>query len=304
MSGSTLKTRVIEGRSPGPCLLITAGVHGDEFEPMAAVRRLASRVTPEDLAGRLILVPVVNEAAFEQGRRAGPDGLDLARTCPGRPDGNLTERTAHALSELIRSADYYIDLHSGGFVLELAPLSGYVLHANPEILKVQRQMARAFGLPLIWGTSAELEGRSLSIARDAAIPAIYVEGPGGCFNPQVVDSLAGGCLSVMGERSMIARQRPAAGEVKVFEDPRSGSGHMQACYPSPIAGFFEPSVRPGQDIDRGAALGTVGDVLGEHTETILAADRGIVLGIRSFCRVEQGTSLAVVLDWNCLVENA
>src|SRR6187401_3584703 len=107
-----LKSLSFPGAHPGPHLLITGGVHGDEFEPMAAIRRLASAPELSDLRGRLTLVPVVNESAFNRGSRVADDGLDLARTCPGRPQGCITEQTAHALSELIRSADYYIALHT------------------------------------------------------------------------------------------------------------------------------------------------------------------------------------------------
>ena len=50
----------IVGIQPGPHILITGGVHGDEFEPMAAIRRLMREIRPEELCGRLTLVPVVN----------------------------------------------------------------------------------------------------------------------------------------------------------------------------------------------------------------------------------------------------
>src|SRR5688572_30082136 len=96
-----LQSRVVEGRQPGPHLLISGGVHGDEFEPMVAIRRLMTRPELKQLRGRLTLVPVVNEAALAHGNRVAEDGLDLARTCPGRADGSITERTAHALSALI-----------------------------------------------------------------------------------------------------------------------------------------------------------------------------------------------------------
>jgi sialidase-1 len=52
-------------------------------------------------------------------------------------------------------------------------MSGYVLHKSAEILEKQLEMARAFNLPIIWGTSATLEGQSLSVARDANVPALY-----------------------------------------------------------------------------------------------------------------------------------
>ena len=70
---------------PGPHLLITGGVHGDEFEPMAAIRRLIGPLRAGRIRGRVTLVPVVNEPAFRRGQRTAEDGLDLARTLPGRP---------------------------------------------------------------------------------------------------------------------------------------------------------------------------------------------------------------------------
>src|SRR5688500_5161058 len=98
-----LKSHTIAATAVGPHLLITGGVHGDEFEPMVAIRELIA-APPDLVRGRLTLVPVVNEAAFARGHRTAEDGLDLARTCPGKKDGSITERTAFALSQLIRSA--------------------------------------------------------------------------------------------------------------------------------------------------------------------------------------------------------
>src|SRR5688572_30203089 len=60
MSTTSLAHRTLTGPSAGPHLLITAGVHGDEFEPMAAVRQLIRTLDPRRLRGRMTLVPVVN----------------------------------------------------------------------------------------------------------------------------------------------------------------------------------------------------------------------------------------------------
>src|SRR5688572_6828926 len=132
------------GKQPGLHLLVTGGVHGDEFEPMEAARQLAASIDTENLNGRLTIIPVVNEAAFLRGQRTAEDGLDLARTCPGRADGSITEQIAHAISGLIRKADFYIDLHTGGLLFRILPLTGYTLHPDPRILDRQREMARAF----------------------------------------------------------------------------------------------------------------------------------------------------------------
>ena len=42
------------------------------------------------------------------------------------------------MSRLIRSADYYIDLHTGGALFDISPLAGYVLHADQTVLDRQR----------------------------------------------------------------------------------------------------------------------------------------------------------------------
>src|SRR6185437_995270 len=121
-----------------------------------------------------------------------------------RSAGSVTERVAHALSRLIRSADFYVDLHTGGTRLRVLPLVGYMLHPDLGVLDAQRRMARAFGLPIIWGTDPSLNGRSLSVARDARIPAIYAEyHGGGGYDPEGVGAYVSGCLNVLTELGMI-----------------------------------------------------------------------------------------------------
>jgi predicted deacylase len=291
-----LKTAIVSGEQPGPHLLVTGGVHGDEFEPMVAIRRLAGLVQPAMLRGRLTLVPVVNEAAFARGQRVAEDGLDLARTCPGRIDGSITERTAHALSELIRGADYYIDLHTGGTALSVWPMAGYMLHPRGDVLEKQRKMARAFNLPVVWGTDPNLEGRSMSVARDAGVPAIYTEylGGGHC-SPEGIAAYVEGCLNVMGSLGMVERAPPAPLVRFVVEDPRPGSGHMQRCHPSPADGCFEAAVELGDAVRAGHVLGWVVDALGRERREVLAGEAGQILVLRTFPAVRAGDSLAVIL---------
>jgi predicted deacylase len=241
---------------------------------------------------------VVNEAAFARGHRTADDGFDLARTCPGKPEGTITERIAHALTQLIRSADYYIDLHTGGTTLTVWPMTGYVLQGDPAVLEKQRAIARAFGLPVIWGTDPTLHGRSLSVARDAGVPAIYAEYLGGGRSAEAgVRAYMQGCLNVMSHLGMIDQPLVQPGQPPlVVEDPRPNSGHMQRCYPAPADGCFEPAVELGQPISAGQLLGVVVDPLGETPHEVLSVQTGRVLVLRSFPAVHQGDSLAVILE--------
>jgi predicted deacylase len=279
-------------------VLITGGVHGDEFEPMAALRRLGGVLSRRDMRGRVTLVPVVNEAAFRLGQRTADDGLDLARTCPGRPDGSVSEQVAHELSELIRTADVYLDLHTGGVRLLVYPLVGYMLHPVPGVLDLQRRMARLFGMPIVWGTDPSLNGRSLSVARDANIPAIYAEylGGGGC-DPRGVAAYVRGCLNVLVDLQVIDGEivRPPD-EPLVVEDERPNSGSMQIQHPAPREGFFEAAVTLGQRVRQGDIVGTVSDVLGREIVPIPSDRSGVVLVLHAFARVSEGEGVAVVLE--------
>jgi len=293
-----LETRLFHADNRGPRLLVTGGVHGDEFEPILAIRRLIRLFLSEDplVSGSVTFVPVVNENAFFRGHRCAEDGLDLARTCPGRENGTLTEQTAAALSDLIRDSTHYIDLHTGGTDLSVLPLAGYNLVDDAAVLEIQRRMAQAFNLPLIWGTSANLEGRSLSVARDAHVPAIYCEYLGSASRSSAgVDAYFDGVLNVMADLGMILRRLPPNRVEQIVEDTRPGSGHMQVCHPAPMDGCFEPAVNLGDHIEKGQPLGHVLDFTGEVALPVPADESGRVIVLRTFPRVRKGDSAGVIL---------
>jgi predicted deacylase len=287
------------GERDGPHLVITGGVHGDEFEPMMAVRQLNSEIQGSLKRGRVTLVPCVNEPAYRLARRTADDGLDLARTCPGRSDGTvITERIAYELSELIRTADCYVDLHTGGIALSVYPLAGYMLHSSPEVLQTQRRLAKVFGLPLIWGTDASLNGRSLSIARDNHVPAIYAEylGGGGC-NADAVSAYVRGCRNILADLEMTDDQVVIANPNPLtVEDPRPNSGFMQINHPAPCEGLFQPAVVLGKRVNRGDLLGTITDLSSSRQELVQAAHTGCIIVLRTLARVTTNESLGVVLE--------
>ncbi|MDA0587183.1 MAG: M14 family metallopeptidase [Planctomycetota bacterium] len=298
----SLRTFHFSGLESGPRLLVTGGVHGDEFEPIAAIRRLIALFESESkvvagFRGEVVFVPVVNEAAFLRGHRCAEDGLDLARTCPGDSNGTVTEQKAAALSELIRSADFYIDLHTGGTEYSVTPLAGYSMHRDSRILEVQRRMAKAFNLPVVWGTAGDLDGRSLSVARDASVPAIYCEylGSATCSESGVEDYVAG-CLNVMRELGLLDRPLPECRVEHVIEDPTPGSGHMQVCNPSLVTGYFETAVEVGDVISSGGLLGTVYDLESHSPHEVRSPHGGIVITLRTFPRVREGESVGVVAE--------
>ena len=68
---------------PGPTLLIMAGVHGNEFESIAALHDFFHALRPAQLRGKVVAVSVAHLDAFEAHDRVGTDGINLARVFLG-----------------------------------------------------------------------------------------------------------------------------------------------------------------------------------------------------------------------------
>jgi predicted deacylase len=162
---------------------------------------------------------------------------------------------------------------------------------------MQRRMAKAFNLPLIWGSDPNLNGRTLSVARDHNIPAIYAEwkGGGGC-QAQGVQDYVDGCLNVMGELQMIDRKSPESKIKKVVEEDFTGAGLLTGDYLSPVDGLFESAVSLWDDVEAGTFIGIVSDISGKNIAQIKSTQAGKVICLRVFARVWKGDSLCHILD--------
>src|SRR5262245_27749415 len=83
---------VARGAAPGKTIVVLGGVHGDEYEGMAAVRAVFRSLDPAEMRGTFLGVPVCNPPAFAAAARASPlDGQNLARVFPGSPAGTISE---------------------------------------------------------------------------------------------------------------------------------------------------------------------------------------------------------------------
>jgi len=293
---SLFNSFVIKAKYDGPHVLIIAGVHGDELEPMLAARNLINKLNRNLMNGKVTVLPVANGSAFNLASRCGRDGLDLARTFPGKKNGSLTQKTAYAISRLIQTADYLIDLHTGGALLDILPLTGYLLHSSEKVLTKQRQMAQAFNLPVIWGTDAEVEGRTLSVARDYNIPAIYAECRGGlAINKNTVDLYEDGCMNVISYLGLTASPPKRRKTFTWLEDYTPGQGHLQVKLPAPETGIFIPAVSLGQKVKKGRLLGHIIHPLQNTKIKITAPEEGLVFMLRIPANVRSGDSLGGIL---------
>ena len=81
----SMSVHVIHGKSEGPVVFVSAGIHGDEVIGVEIVRRLLRATARKAVKGTLIVIPIVNAFGFMNHSRYLPDRRDLNRSFPGSP---------------------------------------------------------------------------------------------------------------------------------------------------------------------------------------------------------------------------
>jgi predicted deacylase len=277
----------LDSGAPGPRVVVLGGVHGDEPEGALAAGRLCRRELPLR-AGRLRVVPVANEEAFDAASRTTPaDGVNLARVFPGDPAGSPTLRLAALLStRVLADADLLIDLHTAGRHYDM-PLFVGCLADDSAAGIASRAAAEAFGLETVWLHPTYSAGRSLSVPVARRRPAIYAEGPGGgSVDPGTVGAYVRGVLGALtGLRMLADPAGPAAGPVRYV----TGGGDLDRdVLTFATGGLFAAAVAAGDAVRADQVLGTVQDVYGAVRQELRAPHAGRVMFLRRSAHVRPG----------------
>ncbi|HEY2915122.1 MAG TPA: succinylglutamate desuccinylase/aspartoacylase family protein, partial [Candidatus Angelobacter sp.] len=117
---------LINGVGEGPTLVVTAGVHAAEYASIAAALELGRSLDPRSLAGRVIVVPIVDMPAFSaRSIYVCPlDGKNPNRVFPGNPHGTASEQIADwVFRNVMSQATHYVDLHGGDLIEALVPFT-------------------------------------------------------------------------------------------------------------------------------------------------------------------------------------
>ena len=280
LAGLDIPVVELTGAGDGPRLTVLAGVHGCEYAPMAAVRRWTKALAGRELRGSVRAVPVLNLPAF---RARTPflvpeDGKNLNRCFPGNPEGTMADRLAHAaFTQLIQGSDALIDVHAGDMVEALEPFTLY--DAGPAEARAL-ELATAYGLGYVIrqepGPGRAVGGTTSTAAAEIGIPAIIAEAGGcGLVEAAAVEAHVRGLDRVLAVLGMTdgPTAAPAAAPVRLrrFLWLRSTS-----------EGWWEPTVRPGEQVAKGQALGTVSSLDGaEVLQSVTAPAAGVPMFITS-----------------------
>jgi len=268
--------RVIRSKRTGPCIFVTAAIHGDEINGTGIIHDLLFGEQIKIKKGTLILAPVVNVFGFEAHERYLPDRRDLNRCFPGSPTGSLASRIANTLmTELVDKCDYGIDLHTAAFQRTNYPNVRADL-SNPDT----RRLASAFGCALI----ADGKGPIGSFRRESTkrgCPTIILEaGEPWKIEPSVLQIGIQGIKNVLIEFSMLA------GEIQ--KPPYQANIRKSTWLRAAVGGILKFHVSPGDFVDQGQSIATNYGILGAEQNILNSPTSGIVLSATTMPAVKPG----------------
>jgi len=292
-AATNIAVAVVHGAKPGPVLAIVAGAHGTEYSSILAVERLIQALNPAEIAGTVILVPLVNVASFEQKiAHINPiDGKSMNRFYPGKMDGTQTERASFLMTrEVVQQCDHLIDLHGGDIDESLRPYSYWTVTGNASQDAISREMVLAFGLDHIIISADRPKDPAASrylenTASTRGKPSITAEaGHAGTTDTDDIAALVNGSVNVMRYLKMLP------GVAAVVENPV----WVEKIAPvtSDQTGIFYPLVKRGMTVEAGMKIGYVTDYVGNVILEARAPAAGVVLYLRAVPSMTKGETIA------------
>jgi N2-acetyl-L-2,4-diaminobutanoate deacetylase len=286
----------------GPTLLLTAGVHGDEYEGPVVLSQLAQLLSHQHIRGQIIIIPTLNPNASLAATRLSPiDHLDMNRSFPGNAHGSITNKITHFVStELLPKVEYVIDFHSGGRSLEFLPV--IIMHdlenneQREKTFSALKNFGGQFGLILeeidcvgMFDTYCETNGKIF----------LTTELSGGCnVNVDSVKTAKSGLRRfLLGVESLTnhdaLKEWKSIEEVKtqIFEVPNQRF-YLHAEH----HGVFEPLVKLGEDVEVNQTIGFMHNLSRVNHDSIpLKSDaKGIIIAKRALAQSVPGDCLFVI----------
>jgi len=287
-----MAVQVVHGRRDGPCIFVSAAVHGDELNGVEIIRRLLRRKALARLRGTLLAVPVVNTYGLIAQSRYLPDRRDLNRSFPGSASGSLAARLADTfLDEIVSRCTHGVDLHTGSNHRSNLPQLRATLDDDETL-----RLARAFGAPVILDASTR-DGSLRESVMERGIPMLlYEAGEALRFNEVAIKVGLRGVMKVMRAIGMLP---PLKRGHESFE-PTIARKSMWIR--SPRSGLLRLNVRLGDKVTRGVEVAHVADALGAEDVTVAATVSGIVIGLLRNPLVYRGDALIHIARFDDLEE--
>lgn len=261
---------VEHAKTPGPVILITSGIHGDELNGVEVVRQIIAQKVNKPKKGTVICIPILNVFGFLGMSRFFPDGRDLNRMFPGSKKGSLASRFAYQFSnKILPIADLCLDFHSGG-AKRFNAAQVRLNKGNAESLKY----AKIFKAPFtVYSKILAKSYRSLCVKKD--IPNILFEGGmSEDSNKEIAEFGVQGVMRILKHFSMLRSKfepEPILTETIVI----SKSRWIRAAH----SGMFHNEISVGDFVTKGDILGVITDPYGSFKHRIKASHNGYIINV-------------------------
>jgi len=275
----SLPVTVINGKQTGPCLWLSAAIHGDELNGVDIIRRVAKSLSPNRLNGAVIAVPVVNIFGLLEQSRYLPDRRDLNRSFPGSSRGSMASRLAALfMKEVVSHCTHGIDLHTAAIHRINLPQVRADLQ-DPATYA----FAQAFGAPIMLHASHR-DGSLRQAAAKRHIPTLlYEAGEALRFDAEAIQTGVDGIYRVMAYLGMYAPPdtiAPPTVEARETRWVRASRG-----------GIWHRSIALGDLVKPRQPLGFISDTFGDKPVQVRSPLEGLVIGHGQNPLVNQGDAL-------------
>jgi len=256
---------IVNGSSDGPRLGIVAGTHATEYPSIDAAIRLYAETDPMKLKGTLLIIPVLNVAAFwTTTPYLNPqDSLDISNLymSEGR---SISYLIAHAVRDFFwPKVEYLIELHGGDLMEDVVAHSAFERTGDKKVDEGSEMLAKAYGTEFIF----ERKGRDVrpSIGK----PRIIAEaGREGKLEEEFTNVHLTGLTNIMKKLKMID------GEPKLARKQVLVHGRYEVLAHN--AGLFYSKVKSGDTVSKGQSISLIKNLEGQTVEDVRAANDGVV----------------------------
>jgi predicted deacylase len=269
-------------KKPGPVVLLTGGIHGDEINGVEVVRQLIAKKIVKPKTGMIIAMPVLNIFGFLNMDREFPDGRDLNRVFPGTKNGSLASRFAYQITQsILPHVDVVMDFHTGGAQRFNAP------HLRVDPLEVESvELARIFNAPFLMYSKNLSKTFRETCSKKGKRYLLFEGGKSQETDKSVIAVAVNGAVRVLNHLNLLADSkwlREPEGDSILIKNSR----WIRAKY----SGLLHPKVKCGQRVEKKEAIATITDPYGSMRRVVKASHTGYIINVNQSPLVYQGDAI-------------
>lgn len=269
-------------KKPGPVILITAGIHGDEINGVEVVRQIITREINKPARGTIICIPIINVFGFLNMSREFPDGRDLNRVFPGSKNGSLASRFAYQfVQKILPLADFCMDFHTGG-----------ASRFNAPQIRIKKGENEAYHYASIFNAPFTILSRTISksyreTCAKHGVPVLLFEGGKSKDSNKIVAKHGvEGVMRILHHFEMLRSKfevpDPPADTVLI-----ENSSWIRAKY----SGLLHVKIPCGKHVEKGEYIATITDPYGKLRHKVKAPNEGYIINVNESPIVYQGDAI-------------